>query len=80
VNDLGGALDGSGSSKFAADRVVDEITALGGVAVPNHDSVATAQGGQAIVQAALDAFGRVDVLINNAGILRTRPSTRWTRP
>jgi NAD(P)-dependent dehydrogenase (short-subunit alcohol dehydrogenase family) len=72
VNDLGGALDGSGSSKFAADRVVDEITALGGVAAPNHDSVATAQGGQAIVQAALDAFGRVDVLVNNAGILRDK--------
>ena len=72
VNDLGGALDGSGSSQSAADRVVDEITALGGVAAPNHDNVATAQGGQAIVQAALDAFGRVDVLINNAGILRDK--------
>jgi NAD(P)-dependent dehydrogenase (short-subunit alcohol dehydrogenase family) len=65
-------VDGSGSSKFAADRVVDEITALGGIAAPNHDSVATAQGGQAIVQAALDAFGRVDVLVNNAGILRDK--------
>src|ERR1035438_9155891 len=65
VNDLGGAVDGSGSSMTAADRVVDEITALGGVAAPNHDSVATAEGGQAIVQAALDAFGRVDVLVNN---------------
>jgi NAD(P)-dependent dehydrogenase (short-subunit alcohol dehydrogenase family) len=72
VNDLGGALDGSGSSMSAADRVVDEITAFGGVAVPNHDSVATSAGGQAIVQAALDAFGRVDVLINNAGILRDK--------
>ena len=72
VNDLGGAVDGSGSSMTAADRVVDEITALGGVAAPNHDSVATAEGGQAIVQAALDAFGRVDVLVNNAGILRDK--------
>jgi NAD(P)-dependent dehydrogenase (short-subunit alcohol dehydrogenase family) len=72
VNDLGGALDGSGSSQFAADRVVDEITALGGIAAANHDSVATAQGGQAIVQAAVDAFGRVDVLVNNAGILRDK--------
>jgi NAD(P)-dependent dehydrogenase (short-subunit alcohol dehydrogenase family) len=72
VNDLGGALDGSGSSKFAADRVVDEITALGGIAAANHDSVATPEGGQAIVQAAVDAFGRVDVLINNAGILRDK--------
>lgn len=72
VNDLGGALDGSGSSVSAADRVVDEITAGGGIAAPNHDSVATPDGGQAIVQAALDAFGRVDVLVNNAGILRDK--------
>jgi NAD(P)-dependent dehydrogenase (short-subunit alcohol dehydrogenase family) len=72
VNDLGGALDGSGSSASAADRVVAEITALGGVAAPNHDSVATAEGGQAIVQAALQAFGRVDILVNNAGILRDK--------
>jgi NAD(P)-dependent dehydrogenase (short-subunit alcohol dehydrogenase family) len=72
VNDLGGALDGSGSSMTAADRVVDEITAAGGIAVANHDSVATAEGGQSIVQAAIDAFGRVDVLVNNAGILRDK--------
>jgi len=72
VNDLGGAVDGSGSSLSAADRVVEEITASGGIAAPNHDSVATAQGGQAIVQAALDAFGRVDILVNNAGILRDK--------
>ena len=72
VNDLGGAVDGSGSSMSAADRVVDEITALGGIAAPNHDSVATAQGGKAIVQGALDAFGRVDILVNNAGILRDK--------
>ncbi|MFI5035415.1 MAG: SDR family oxidoreductase [Acidimicrobiales bacterium] len=72
VNDLGGALDGSGSSSNAAQRVVDEIVELGGVAVANRDSVATTEGGQAIVQAALDAFGRVDVLVNNAGILRDK--------
>jgi NAD(P)-dependent dehydrogenase (short-subunit alcohol dehydrogenase family) len=72
VNDPGSAVDGSGSSTFAADRVVEEITALGGIAAPNRDSVATSEGGQAIVQAALDAFGRVDVLINNAGILRDK--------
>ena len=72
VNDLGGALDGSGSSMSAADRVVDEITSFGGIAASNHDSVATSDGGQAIVQAALDAFGRVDVLVNNAGILRDK--------
>ena len=72
VNDFGGAVDGSGASASAAQRVVDEINDLGGVAAPNHDSVASAEGGQAIVQAALDAFGRVDVLINNAGILRDK--------
>jgi len=72
VNDPGAQLDGSGSSTFAADRVVDEITALGGIAAPNRDSVATAEGGQAIVRAALDAFGRVDILVNNAGILRDK--------
>jgi NAD(P)-dependent dehydrogenase (short-subunit alcohol dehydrogenase family) len=72
VNDLGGSLDGSGSSKSAAQQVVDEITASGGVAAPNHDSVATFEGGRAIVQGALDAFGRVDVLVNNAGILRDK--------
>jgi NAD(P)-dependent dehydrogenase (short-subunit alcohol dehydrogenase family) len=72
VNDLGGALDGSGASSSAAQRVVDEITASGGQAAANHDSVATPAGGQAIVQAALTAFGRVDVLVNNAGILRDK--------
>jgi NAD(P)-dependent dehydrogenase (short-subunit alcohol dehydrogenase family) len=72
VNDLGGSLDGSGSSASAAQRVVDEILAFGGAAAANHDSVATPEGGEAIVQSALEAFGRVDVLINNAGILRDR--------
>ena len=72
VNDLGGSLDGSGASFSAAQRVVDEITALGGEAVANGDTVATAEGGQAIVQAAVDAFGRVDILVNNAGILRDK--------
>jgi NAD(P)-dependent dehydrogenase (short-subunit alcohol dehydrogenase family) len=72
VNDLGGAVDGSGASTSAAQLVVDEITAAGGAAAANHDSVASADGGQAIVQAALDAFGRIDILINNAGILRDK--------
>jgi len=72
VNDLGGAVDGSGSSTSAAQRVVDEITELGGKAAANTDSVATPVGGEAIVQAALAAFGRVDILVNNAGILRDK--------
>jgi NAD(P)-dependent dehydrogenase (short-subunit alcohol dehydrogenase family) len=72
VNDLGGSLDGSGASTSAAQRVVDEITALGGEAAANHDSVATVEGGQAIVAAAVAAFGRVDIVVNNAGILRDK--------
>ncbi|HTW19257.1 MAG TPA: SDR family NAD(P)-dependent oxidoreductase, partial [Mycobacteriales bacterium] len=69
VNDLGGSVHGEGGSDSAAQRVVDEITAAGGEAVPNHDSVSSPDGGAAIVQTALDAFGTVDVVINNAGIL-----------
>lgn len=72
VNDLGGTRDGSGASRKAADTVVDEIHAAGGEAVACYDSVATPEGGEAIIQAALDAFGRVDVVINNAGILRDK--------
>src|SRR5690349_1118510 len=70
VNDLGGAVDGTGSSATAAQRVVEEIRGEGGDAVANGDSVATPDGGEAIVQAAIDAYGRVDVVVNNAGILR----------
>jgi len=70
INDLGTTVDGSGGSGPAADAVVAEIVAAGGSAVANGDSVATPEGGAAIVQAALDAFGRVDIVINNAGILR----------
>ncbi len=72
VNDLGGAVDGSGSDTGAAQLVVDEITAAGGEAVANTDSVATPEGGESIVQSALDAFGTVDIVINNAGILRDK--------
>ena len=73
VNDLGGLRDGSGSgSSRPADQVVEEIRTAGGQAVANYDSVATAAGGQAIVDTAMTAFGRVDILINNAGILRDK--------
>ncbi|MEQ1700349.1 MAG: SDR family oxidoreductase [Ilumatobacteraceae bacterium] len=72
VNDLGGAIDGSGSDKGAAEHVVDEIKAAGGEAVADTNSVATPEGGAAIVQTAVDAYGKVDVVINNAGILRDK--------
>jgi len=72
VNDLGGAVDGSGASTSPAEEVVAEIKKLGGEAVANYDSVATEQGGQNIIKTAVDAFGRVDILVNNAGILRDR--------
>jgi NAD(P)-dependent dehydrogenase (short-subunit alcohol dehydrogenase family) len=72
VNDLGGNADGTGSGSSMADQVVKEIEAGGGEAVANYDSVATPEGGEAIVQTALDAFGTVDIVVNNAGILRDR--------
>ena len=73
VNDLGGARDGSGDgSQSPADKVVDEIKAQGGEAVANYDNVATVEGGANIVQTALDAYGTVDIVINNAGILRDK--------
>jgi NAD(P)-dependent dehydrogenase (short-subunit alcohol dehydrogenase family) len=78
VNDLGGAVDGSGSSQSAADVVVGEIKGAGGDAVASYDSVATREGGGAIVQTALDSFGRVDILINNAGILRDKSFANMT--
>jgi NAD(P)-dependent dehydrogenase (short-subunit alcohol dehydrogenase family) len=78
VNDLGGGVDGSGSSQSAADLVVDEIKEAGGDAVASYDSVATREGGAAIVQAALDSFGGVDIVINNAGILRDKSFANMT--
>ncbi|MGE2712510.1 SDR family NAD(P)-dependent oxidoreductase [Mycolicibacterium litorale] len=68
VNDLGGTMRGSGSDGAIADRVVDEITAAGGRAVASYDSVDSAEGGQAIIDSALTAFGRVDAVVSNAGI------------
>ena len=72
VNDLGGAADGTGGGSSMADAVVKEISEAGGNAVANYDSVSTPEGGEAIVQSALDAFGGLDVVINNAGILRDK--------
>ncbi|NML35014.1 SDR family NAD(P)-dependent oxidoreductase [Paraburkholderia antibiotica] len=72
VNDIGASLGGEGHSAGPAQSVVDEILAFDGRATANTDSVADAQGGERIVQNALDAFGRVDCVVNNAGILRDR--------
>jgi NAD(P)-dependent dehydrogenase (short-subunit alcohol dehydrogenase family) len=72
VNDYGGSEVGIGSDRKPADEAVDEIRRAGGEAVANYDSVASMAGGQAIVKTALDAFGRVDIVVNNAGILRDR--------
>ncbi len=72
VNDLGGDISGSGDGHGPADKVVSEIEAIGGKAVASYDSVATPQGGKAIVDTALQAFGRLDVLVHNAGILRDK--------
>jgi NAD(P)-dependent dehydrogenase (short-subunit alcohol dehydrogenase family) len=78
VNDLGGSAAGTGSSTSMADAVVKEITEAGGKAVANYDSVSTPEGGEAIVKTALDAFGKVDVVINNAGILRDKTFAKLT--
>jgi NAD(P)-dependent dehydrogenase (short-subunit alcohol dehydrogenase family) len=72
VNDLGGATDGTGASATAADAVVAEIRGKGGEAIASYDSVATPAGGAAIIDAAVKAFGAVDIVINNAGILRDK--------
>jgi len=72
VNDLGGAVDGSGGSASAAQQVVDEIKAKGGEAIANGASVTDFEAVQAMVQQAIDTWGRVDVLVNNAGILRDK--------
>ncbi|HXY91237.1 MAG TPA: SDR family oxidoreductase [Acidimicrobiia bacterium] len=78
VNDLGGNLDGTGADAGPAQEVVDEITAMGGVAVANTDSCADWAGGQRIIQTALDTFGGLHVLVNNAGILRDRMLTNMS--
>jgi NAD(P)-dependent dehydrogenase (short-subunit alcohol dehydrogenase family) len=79
VNDLGGAVDGTGASAGPAQKVVEEIEALGGAAVADTNSVATPDGADAMVKTALDAFGRVDIVINNAGILRDKSFKNMTQ-
>ncbi|UXA17281.1 SDR family NAD(P)-dependent oxidoreductase [Mycobacterium sp. SMC-4] len=73
VNDLGGGLDGAGADEGPAHDVVREITTAGGTAVANTESVAAPEGGQAIIDAAVQRYGRVDVLVHNAGIVRRAP-------
>ncbi|XP_071397447.1 peroxisomal multifunctional enzyme type 2 isoform X1 [Centroberyx affinis] len=73
VNDLGGDIKGGGKSSAAADKVVEEIRAKGGKAVANYDSV---EDGEKLIQTALDTFGRIDIVVNNAGILRDRSFAR----
>jgi NAD(P)-dependent dehydrogenase (short-subunit alcohol dehydrogenase family) len=72
VNDVGGSVSGEGGDAGPAQRVVDEINAAGGEAVPDTNSVATPEGGAAIVANALEHFGQVDIVVNNAGILRDK--------
>jgi NAD(P)-dependent dehydrogenase (short-subunit alcohol dehydrogenase family) len=73
VNDLGGTMHGDGSDNSVADQVVAEIRAAGGSAVASYESVDNPEGGQAIVDAAVDAFGRVDAVVSNAGIFNSIP-------
>jgi NAD(P)-dependent dehydrogenase (short-subunit alcohol dehydrogenase family) len=78
VNDLGGSRDGSGTDAGPAQQVVDEITAAGGEAVANTDDISDFAGGENLIKSAVGEFGRLDVLINNAGILRDRMLVNMT--
>ena len=78
VNDLGGSVDGVGGDDSAAQQVVNEIKEAGGEAVANFDSVATPEGGANIVKTAIDTWGKVDIVINNAGILRDTSFAKMT--
>ena len=78
VNDLGGARDGTGSGSAMADQVVEEIRAAGGEATASYDDVSSIEGGQAILKAGIDAFDKVDGVVNNAGILRDKSFANTT--
>src|SRR6185436_1433785 len=78
VNDLGGNVDGSGGDLSPAAQVVEEIRAMGGEAVANGDSVSSWEGGQRLIQTAIDTFGDLHILVNNAGILRDRVLVNMT--
>src|SRR5437764_7551450 len=78
VNALGGGIDGSGDDRTPAQQVVDEIKAMGGEAVANADNVADWEGGQRLIQTAIEAFGDLHILVNNAGILRDRVLVNMT--
>src|ERR1700728_4385687 len=78
VNDLGAEVDGTGSSGGPAGEVVDEIRGMGGEAVANGDDVSDYDGAGRLIQTAIDTFGTIDVLVNNAGILRDRMLVNMT--
>jgi NAD(P)-dependent dehydrogenase (short-subunit alcohol dehydrogenase family) len=78
VNDLGGGPQGGGGDAALAQQVVDEIIAAGGEAVAETSSVASMAGGKAVVECAMDHFGRLDFLINNAGIIRPKRVTEMS--
>jgi NAD(P)-dependent dehydrogenase (short-subunit alcohol dehydrogenase family) len=78
VNDLGGSMDGEGNDAGPAQQVVDEVKALGGEAVANTDDISDWDGAERLIQTAIDTFGGLDVLINNAGILRDRMLTNMS--
>src|SRR4051812_11159171 len=78
VNDLGGSMDGVGGDAGPAQQVVDEITAMGGEAVANTDDISDWDGAKRLIDQAVDTFGGLDILINNAGILRDRMLTNMS--
>jgi len=78
VNDLGGAMDGEGGGSSAADQVVEEIRAAGGVAIADRNSVSDPSGAKAMIDVAIKQFGKLDILVNNAGILRDKSFAKMT--